>query len=366
MTSAESSGPGPVREGGARPLIGITMGDPMGIGAEVIVKALADPEVRSLGRFIIYGSAECIAYAADLAEINPYWFRLPHDQVRRVESGVVVADFDEEPLYLRGHPRSTAEGGAASIRYLNEAIVAAARRFIDAIVTGPIDKVAWRMAGVNFAGHTDLLAHAFRAKQTAMMFVGGGLRVALASVHEPLFELRNSFTIGRVFRPIDLLDRALREWFGIAHPRIGVCGLNPHAGDHGLFGDEEERIIKPAMVMAREAGIDVDGPFPADTLFATWRRRRLDGIVAMYHDQGLIPVKMLAFDQAVNLTLGLPILRTSVDHGVAYDIAGRNLASPGSMKEAIRLACQIVRSHTCVAEHLPQPQLPRVRTSARR
>jgi 4-hydroxythreonine-4-phosphate dehydrogenase len=172
-----------------------------------------------------------------------------------------------------------------------------------------------------------------------MTFVGGGLRVALASAHVGLFELRNRFTIGLVFQPIDLLHDALRRWFGIESPRLAVAGLNPHAGEDGQFGDEEKRVIEPAIQMARHAGIDVAGPFPADTLFVARRRERFDGIVAMYHDQGLIPVKMAAFGRAVNVTLGLPIIRTSVDHGTAFDIAGTNQADPGSMKEAIRLAC---------------------------
>jgi 4-hydroxythreonine-4-phosphate dehydrogenase len=171
----------------------------------------------------------------------------------------------------------------------------------------------------------------------------------------PLFELRDQFTIGMVFNPIDLLNEALRDWFGIERPRIAVCGLNPHAGEGGMFGDEEQRVIEPAMVMAREADIDVEGPFPADSLF--WRAkttRRWDGIVAMYHDQGLIPVKLLAFDSAVNVTLGLPVIRTSVDHGVGYDIAGRNAANPNSMKAAIRLAARLARTRATTV----QPQLP--------
>lgn len=330
------------RDDDPRPLIGITMGEPSGIGAEVTVKALADPEIRKLGRFIIYGLNELMTYAADLAEINGYWYREPHDNIRRVATGVVVSDFDEYAMLRPDLRRPTAEGGHASMRFLDEAIADAAASKIDAIVTGPIDKVSWRMAGMKFPGHTEKLARAFNARRIAMMFEGGGLRVALASRHVALLDLRNIFTIGMVFTPIDLLHRALVDWWGIAHPRIAVCGLNPHAGDDGLFGDEESRVIEPALVMAREAGINAEGPFPADSLF--WRAKqahRWDGIVAMYHDQGLIPVKLLAFDSAVNITLGLPTIRTSVDHGVGYDIAGRNVANPDSMKAAIRLAARL-------------------------
>jgi 4-hydroxythreonine-4-phosphate dehydrogenase len=176
-----------------------------------------------------------------------------------------------------------------------------------------------------------------------MMFAGGPLRVAPATIHEPLFEIRHRFTIGCVFTPIDLLNDALKAWFGLPRPRIAVCGLNPHASESGQFGDEEQRIIGPAITMAREAGIVVDGPYPADTLFWRAARGQFDGVVAMYHDQGLIPIKLIAFDESVNLTLGLPIVRTSVDHGTAFDIVGRNQANPGSMKAAIRMAAQIAR-----------------------
>ncbi|MCH8054268.1 MAG: 4-hydroxythreonine-4-phosphate dehydrogenase PdxA, partial [Planctomycetes bacterium] len=216
---------------------------------------------------------------------------------------------------------------------------------VDALVTGPINKTSWRMAGYKFPGHTEKLCQACKAKRVTMMFAAGKLRVALASTHEALFELQNTFTIGKVFQPIDLLAQALRDWFGIEAPRIAVAGLNPHAGEGGQFGDEESRIIEPAMVMARELGIDVKGPFPADTLFSqAIRTNKYDGIVAMYHDQGLIPVKLHAFNEAVNVTLGLPIIRTSPSHGTAYDIVGRNEADPDSMKAALRLAVRLART----------------------
>ncbi|HEY3245750.1 MAG TPA: 4-hydroxythreonine-4-phosphate dehydrogenase PdxA [Phycisphaerae bacterium] len=327
------------------------MGDPAGIGAEVIVKALADPEVRKLARFVVHGLHELMVYAADLAEINPFWFRRQHDDVGPVESGVIVADFDEYSSFVPGMRRPSAEGGHASMRFIDEALTAIRLGAADALVTGPIHKISWKMAGFKFPGHTELLADTFDCRRVTMMFVGGNLRVALASGHVGLFELRNSFTIGRVFQPIDLLDEALRRWFGIEKPRIAVCGLNPHAGEEGRFGDEESRIIEPAILMAREAGMEVQGPLPADTVFWHACRGRYDGVVAMYHDQGLIPIKLLSFDNSVNVTLGLPIIRTSVDHGTAFDIVGRNLADPGSMKAAIRLAVQLANVGA------PQPAL---------
>ena len=335
----------------SRPLIGITMGDPSGVGAEVIVKALADPQVRRLGRFIIYGLNEAIEYAADQAEINPYWFRLPHELVTRIGSGVVVADFDEFPIFDPTVRCPAAEGGRASMQFLDTAITASRNEGVEAIVTAPICKESWQMAGYRYPGHTEKLGHAFKTRRVTMMFVAQKLRVALASIHQPLFDLRNSFTIGRVFQPIDHLAEALRDWFAIEHPRIAVCGLNPHAGENGMFGDEEKRIIEPAIVMAREAGWFVEGPYPADTLFWRAMQGHFDGVVAMYHDQGLIPVKLLAFESACQTTLGLPIIRTSVDHGTAFDIAGQNLANPESMKTAIRLACRMALGR----RHAPAP-----------
>ena len=343
-----------------RPLIAITLGDPCGIGSEVIVKALADPELRSLGRFLIFGAEEVLSGAADAAGIRPFWFRILHDEPLRIDSGVVVADFAEYAAGFWIHPRPTPEGGRASLRFLDEALRAARRGDVQAIVTAPIHKTSWKLAGCRFPGHTEKLAHAFDTKRYTMAFVGGGLRVALASSHIGLFALRNRFSIGLVFQPIDLLHDALRRWFGYANPRIAVAGLNPHAGEDGRFGDEEQRVIEPAMQMARNAGINVEGPFSPDTLFTPKVRSRYDGIVAMYHDQGLTPVKMLAFDTAVNLTLGLPIVRTSPAHGTAFDIAGSNQADPGSMKEAIRLACQLASRASAIPASAPPVALPEV------
>lgn len=329
--------------GSQRPLIGISMGDPLGIGAEVIVKALADSELRQRARFVIFGFHESLEIAADLAEIAPYWWREPFEQGALVRSGVLVADFDElpRPLPFLDERRPDAAAGEASFRFLEVAVRYLRSRAIDALVTGPICKESWQLANRRYLGHTELLAERFETRRVNMMFAADDLRVALASAHVPLFELRNRFTIGLVHQPIDLLHQALREWFGVEQPHIGVLGVNPHAGEGGLLGDEEQRIIEPALAMARSAGIHVSGPLPADTAFVPDNLRRYDGIVAMYHDQGLIPVKMRSFDKAVNLTLGLPAIRTSPDHGTAFDIAGRNRANPGSIHAAIRLAIDL-------------------------
>lgn len=324
------------------------MGDPAGIGPEVLVKALADPAVRKQARFVIYGLNELLNYAADQIEVDPFWYRVQHDSARmnrRIDDDVVVLDFDEFDGLVQSPHRASKPGGLASKSFVEEAITDAQRREddirrIDAIVTGPICKQSWELAGFRWPGHTELLAHRTKAKRHAMMFTSPRLRVALATTHIPLMKLRDVLTIGKVFDPIELGHQACLE-LGIEEPRIAVCGLNPHAGENGQFGDEDTRLIEPAVKVARDQGINVKGPFPADTIFIDAAAGEYDLVVAMYHDQGLIPVKLLGWDKAVNWTVGLPIIRTSPDHGTAFDIAGRNKASAGSMIAAIELATQL-------------------------
>jgi len=325
-----------------RPLIGITMGDPLGVGPEVIVKSLADENLRCRARFVVFGLHEVLEVAADQAEINPFWWREPFDPQLRVSSGVLVADFDElQPVRTNGERGPDALAGHASFRFVEEGARLLREGLLDALVTGPICKQSWHLANHRFHGHTDFLTRCFDTRRINMLFVAGRLRVALASDHVPLFELRNRFTIGLVHQPIDLLDQALRAWFGIAAPRIGVLGLNPHAGEDGLLGDEERRIIIPALDMARNAGLRVSGPLAPDTAFVPEVWQRFDGLVAMYHDQGLIPIKAQAFESAAQLTLGLDRIRASPAHGTAFDIAGKNRARHGSMRAAIELAIEL-------------------------
>lgn len=334
-------------QGRSKPTIAVSMGDPLGIGPEVVVKALADPRLRRAARFLVHGMHEPMLAAADLAEIEPFWWRVPHDSPLAATAAahdVLVLDHDEFAAQGPADgPRATREGGAASFRFVEEAIALARREpddplRADAIVTAPISKLAWALAGrTRYPGHTELLAMRFNARRHAMMFVSPRLRVALVTAHVALNDLRNVITIGRVFDAIDLAAGACRE-LGVARPRIGVCGLNPHAGEQGLFGDEEARLIEPAIQLAVEAGVDARGPFPADTVFNRAVRGEFDLVVAMYHDQGLIPVKLLDWESAVNVTIGLSVPRTSPDHGVAYDIAGRSQADERSMKAALDLA----------------------------
>jgi 4-hydroxythreonine-4-phosphate dehydrogenase len=325
-----------------RPTIAITMGDPAGIGAEVIVKALADPILRHKARYIIYGMNEQLSYAADIAEFDVFWWRDQYNaRLRAYPHDVVVVDYDQYSMLGSAIRAPSKMGGEASMRFCLDAIDAARKNIVDAVVTAPIAKESWKLAGYHYPGHTELFAERTGARRYAMMFTGGPIRVVLATVHVPLMGLWNKLNIGAVFQPIELMHQTLVEWFDIPNPRIAVCGVNPHASENGQFGDEEERIIEPAILMARDQGINVSGPFPGDTIFLAARDGQYDAVVAMYHDQGLLPVKLLAFDRAVNVTIGLPIIRTSPDHGTAFDIVGRNRANPGSMRAAIELAIEM-------------------------
>jgi len=341
-----------------KPVIGITMGDPSGIGPEIIVKALSDPSIRALGRFVIYGLNEMLGYAADMAEFEAFWYRVQHDSPRAqrlIRDNVVVLDFDQFDGMLHAKPGPSRESGVASKAFVETAVADAMRgpgdpRRIDAIVTAPVCKESWQLAGYNWPGHTELLLHRTKSKRVGMAFVSPRLRITLATTHLALMDVRNVLTIGRVFDAIDLGHELCLD-LGIAKPRLATCGVNPHAGESGLFGDEEARIIEPAIRVAKTDGIDVEGPYPADTVFLAALEGRFDLVVAMYHDQGLIPVKLLDRDTAVNVTVGLPIIRTSPDHGTAFDIAHKNVANAGSMKAAIRLGAELVVRRTLAEEH---------------
>ena len=317
------------------------MGDPAGIGPEVVAKALAGREVGRVCRPLVIGSLPVM-------EQTVRSLGLP----LRVEAvaghgplggrGVLpVLDPLDRPLGRFRMGAAAADTGAASLSFISKAVKLAEIGCLDGIVTGPISKEAINLAGCKHPGHTELLADLTRSQEVGMMILGGPFKIMFATTHVAVRDLSAALTLERVGRSIRLAHRALREYFGIARPKIGLAALNPHAGEAGLFGDEERRCILPAAQQARAVGIHVSDPLPADTLFGKAVRGEYDGVVAMYHDQGLIPLKLVAFGRCVNLTVGLPIIRTSVDHGTAYDIAGKGVAEPGSLIEAVKLAARL-------------------------
>ena len=339
-----------------RPTIAVTLGDPGGIGPEITIRALAEAHAECRhARFVVHGSGAAMMRAAEVCGIEPFWWRVDRGSPL-IESAaghsVLLIDADHEIAGADGEVarferRPTKLGGRLSYRWVEDAIESAQLgdddpRRAHAIVTAPISKAAWDLAGCGrFPGHTELLASRFGVKRFAMMFEGPRLRVSLATVHLPLMDVRDVLTIGKVFDAIELGAAGCRQ-LGVARPRIAVCGLNPHAGEGGLMGDEESRLIEPAIRVAVDGGIDARGPFPADTVFNRAVGGEFDLVVAMYHDQGLIPVKLLDRDSSVNMTVGLPAARTSPDHGTAFDIAGLGSADAGSMGSAIATAVRLV------------------------
>ncbi len=326
-----------------RPIIGIAMGDPSGVGAELIVRALDDVELRHRARYIIFGLHEAVAYAADRAEITPYWFRKPHESVHHIQTGVVVADFDEFGVFPGPLRQPSRTGGEASIRFLEEAVARARGGILDAIVTAPVSMRSWQHARVRHKALPAFLADAFHVRRYTQMLMGGPLRVALASDHEPLFGLWHRFAIGLIFHPIDRLHEALTECFGVDEPRIGVCSLNPPGVRDGRFGDEEDRVIEPAITMAREAGMLVDGPLPASEVFAR-AGNGFDGVVALYYDQGAVAVRMTAPRAALASTLGLPVVHVAPLVGPSFELAGLDRADARPMHQAIATAIDMVAS----------------------
>lgn len=322
------------------------MGDPWGIGPEVVVKALADSALAGRARFVVFGQDEPLAAAARSLGVAPFW-KTTQAGGRASGPGVFLVERTDVLPSAPGPRGPTAAGGAASFGFVEDAIAAVLGRSpgvprLDAIVTAPISKHAWSLAGhAEYPGHTELLAERFGNPPTRMMFVSPRLKTILATTHIGLAEVSAALTVETVETTIALGKQACRR-LGVERPRIAVCGVNPHASEGGLFGDEEKRVIAPAIARARNKGIDASGPWPGDTIFNAAVKGKYDLVVAMYHDQGLIPVKLLAFDQAVNVSVGLPVVRTSPDHGTAYDIAGKGIADPGSMRAAIELALKLV------------------------
>jgi len=324
---------------GTPPILGITMGDPAGIGPEIAIKAFDDPELYKVSRPLILGDPNCLAQYKPLG-VTLKEIEGPGEASGRPGIVEVLAVSRLDPVLLRP-ARPSIEGGKAMITAVTRGIDLALRGEIHGLVTGPISKVLMQRAGYSYEGHTELLADLTRAPDYAMMLAGENLRVVLATVHCPLSLVPVRLKREGILRILALVHRSLLADFAVDDPVIGVAALNPHAGEDGLFGDEEKRVIAPAVADARALGIDAVGPLPADTIFHKAVSGEFDAVLCMYHDQGLIPLKLLHFSDGVNITLGLPIVRTSVDHGTAYDIAGKGLADPSSLKAAVRAASTI-------------------------
>ncbi|MEW6095322.1 MAG: 4-hydroxythreonine-4-phosphate dehydrogenase PdxA [bacterium] len=371
-----------------KPIVGITMGDAAGIGPEVIIKALNTPSIYEECLPVVIGDGKVLLskvrsqksevrgqkiedqrpkieeedrsqkteYRLRISDLN-IEFQTPSPESRapspeinsiqeiseaKFEFGTIdCLDLDNinlDDLEIGKISRTT---GKAAIEYIKKAVNLALDNKIQAITTAPISKESINKAGFHFAGHTDFIAGLTHRRQYAMMFVSDVLKVVLVTIHIPLHKAVRTISKKKVLTTIRLTHSALKDYFGIQKPKIGVAGLNPHAGESGLFGKEEEKEIIPAIEVAQRKGIDAKGPYPPDTIFYRAVKGEFDVVIAMYHDQGLIPLKLLAFDDAVNVTIGLPIIRTSPDHGTAFDIAGKNIASPKSILEAIKLAAKM-------------------------
>jgi 4-hydroxythreonine-4-phosphate dehydrogenase len=324
------------------PIIGITMGDPTGVGPEIIVKALSMKEPFKVSRPFVFGDQEVLSKTIEMLGFNTtveIFGKIP-------EEGYLPQRIFLFPLsQLRADSlhfgKPTKACGEAMVKYIEEAVKWVRNGKLDAITTCPINKQAINAAGYPFAGHTELLAHLVQASSVNMMFLGSRWKVVLVTTHLPLKEVSKWITSDRVLSTIRMTDEGLKKYFGVPHPKIAVLGLNPHSGEEGLLGEEEQKEIIPAISRAKSQGVMVEGPFPADSFFNLSGPFTFDAVISMYHDQGLISIKMSSFKEAVNFTLGLPFIRTSVGHGTAYDIAGKGLADPTNLINAILTASNL-------------------------
>jgi 4-hydroxythreonine-4-phosphate dehydrogenase len=332
----------------AKPVIGITMGDPAGVGPEITCKMFADKTVYDFCRPLVIGDTACLSEGMKVGKVS-----LQLNSIKKASEGKFVPgtidvidlhNVDIKSLKM-GEPQAMA--GKACVEYIKRAVELATVGEIDAIVTAPINKKAMNMGGYKYSGHTELLADLTGTKDFAMLLVTGPLKVIHVSTHVSLAEAIQRVTKERVVTVIKLADQALKQ-LGTPHPRIAVAGLNPHAGEDGMFGREEINVISPAVESAKKDGVDVSGPIAPDTVFVRAKNGEYDVVVAMYHDQGHVAIKMLGFQLGVNVSIGLPIIRTSVDHGTAYRRAGLRLGTgdASSLIEATKLAAQMAKSRT--------------------
>lgn len=326
----------------ASPVVAITMGDPAGVGPEVVLKALAHPSVRRTCRPLVVGDLGLLNQIRKGKRGLPKLCSWETGQSIGEGGGAVpVCSLSRLSPGLARPGQPTAACGEAAYRYIKRGAELVLCGVAGAMATAPINKSVLQLAGYRYPGHTELLAELTRTQEVRMMLLGKRLRVILVTVHLPLMRVARELTRRRIRVTLELGHRALRKYFAIRRPRLAVAALNPHGGEEGIFGLEEKNVILPAVREAAREGICAAGPFAADSLFHRAARGDFDAVVCMYHDQGLIPLKLLHFFDGVQLTLGLPIIRTSVDHGTAYDIAGKDRADPSSMREAILLAARL-------------------------
>ena len=333
-----------------RPRLLITLGDVAGIGPEVLVRAWDSGQLFALCRPVVVGDVAAVEKAVSL--LNRLGVISSKPTVTAVATVAEACPCSQridclqatnEDLSHVDSGKVSATAGRAAYDFLTHAIDRTVGGEAEAIVTLPIHKPSWRAAGIEFPGHTEVLARRTRSRHTSMMLFWNGLGVSHVTLHRPLRDIWTHLTVGAIEQTIRITAETLTRLLG-RRARIGVCGVNPHASDGGLFGNEESEVIAPAIAAARKAGVDATGPWPADTLFLRARQGRYDGIVAMYHDQGHLAIKLLAGYRAVNVTLGLPIIRTSVAHGTAFDIAGRGVADSGGLIAAAGVAARLVRA----------------------
>ena len=315
------------------------MGDPVGIGPEILVKALNDFTLYALCKPVIIGDSHIIKQALKLLNFCHAINIIDDPKKGKYQFNTLdiidISNIDMECSHLL---QPTVETGTAMQDYIIKGIDLALNNSISGLVTCPITKTALKLAGSQFHGHTELLAHRTKAKDYAMMLAGRNLKVVLVTIHIPLSRVSASITMKNIVKKIKLTQTSLKERFNIKAPKIAVAGLNPHAGEASMFGQEEEDIIAPAVRLAKKQGLNAFGPLPPDTVFYQAVNGKYDAVICMYHDQGLIAFKLIHFKDGVNTTLGLPIIRTSVDHGTAYDIAWKGTADPSSLTEAIKMA----------------------------
>ncbi|RME96966.1 MAG: 4-hydroxythreonine-4-phosphate dehydrogenase PdxA [Bacteroidetes bacterium] len=337
-----------------KPTIGISIGDINGIGPEVIIKTLQHPDITSLLTPIIYGSSKVISYHKNIVA-GDFRFTTIREASEAGQHRVNVLNCwtDEVNIELGV---ATQESGQFAAIALEKAVMDLKHGKLDALVTAPINKHAMQQTGgFPFPGHTEYITQVLEAEESLMLMIQDELRIGLVTNHLPLEDVSANITRKQVSRKLQILHDTLRMDFGINRPTLAVLGLNPHAGDNGLLGDTEDKIIRPVVVEAKKKGMIVTGPFPADGFFGSGQFRKYDAILAMYHDQGLIPFKLLSFGKGVNYTAGLPAIRTSPDHGTAYDLAGKNQADPSSFRQALFSAIDIVRNR---ADYLEMNENP--------